>query len=188
MSDSLIEEGTAAQRDIKATLRARRVERMRQGQQACEITSLPSDNEIRVAIVPLLEKEYDMCMLAVAAMNVPDNVAGAGILDRHEKLEVLIRSIRNPNNLMERIFDNVEELMELVEPPDVNTLYDDYVEMASNISPHVVELGEDEIDFLKQLFGTLQLKGLSGKQLYALRRFISTLSPMQLTDNLLGSS
>lgn len=173
---------------ILQALKERRLERMRLGQATGELVGLASDQEVRVALVPLLEKEYDQCMRAVANMIVPDNVAGAGLMDRQEKREILVRAIRDPSDYSKRMFRDVDDMMDYLEPVDINHVYDAYVEMAMAISPHVADLSDEEIDFLKQLFVDFQWKGLSGKQAYALRRFISTLSLTQPLDNLPGFS
>lgn len=174
--------------EIYEKLRERKIERMRLGQKACEIVPLASDEETSFAIVPLTEAEYDICMRTTAALEVPENVAGAGIMDRHEKREVIFRSLRNVGNLDKRPFSEIEQMMEIFEPEDVNKLYDRYVEMSTQYSPHFYELSQEEIDYLKELFANYQWSGLSGKQLYALNRCISALLPGQPSDNLLGSS
>lgn len=169
-------------------IRERRLERMRQGQNACEIVPLPSDSEIRVALVPLTEAEYDACMRLTSRLDVPENVAGASIMDRHEKREVIIRASRETENLTQHVWKTVDEMMTSIEPEDVNVLYDRYVEMSTDISPHIAQLSEEEIDFLKDYFANCQWSDLSGKQLYALNRFISARSILLPSDNSLGSS
>lgn len=176
-----------AQQETLKKLKDRRLERMRLGQSTAEIEQLPSDKEVRVALVPLLEKEYDAAMRSTALIDVPDNIAGAGVLDRQEKREVLVRAIRDPDDYTSRIFDSVSEMMEILEPVDVSHLYDRYVEMSMEIDPAIPELSEEEIDFLRQSFGDFNWRGLSGRQLYALNRFILTLSPNQLVGRLPGS-
>lgn len=168
-------------------IKQRRIERMRLGQSTAELVELPSDKEIRVALVPLLESEYDQAQRSTAMLEVPDNVAGAAVMDRHEKREVLVRAIRDPDNYANRLFANAEEMMGILQPVDISHLFDQYVEMAMNISPNVAALTDEEIDFLKKVFEGLNWKDLYGKQLYALNRLILTLSPEQLMGNLPGS-
>jgi hypothetical protein len=165
-------------------IKQRRAERMRAGQNTAEIISLPSDNEIRVAIVPLLEREYDEALRATAAMDVPENVAGASLMDRHERREVICRAIRDPDNYSERLFKSVAEMMDILHPTDISHLFDAYVEMSMDISPDVRSLSDEEIDYLKKVCENLNWKDLSGKQLYNFNRFLLTLTP----DQLLGKS
>lgn len=169
-------------------IRERRIERMRLGQNALEIVLLPSDSEVRIGLVPLTEAEYDTCMRLTSELNVAENVAGAGVMDRHEKREVVFRAAREPSDPHKHIFDSVDQMMENIEPEDLNVLYDRYVEMSTQYSPHVAQLSDEEVDFLKEFFANCQWKDLSGRQLYALNRFILAHSPGQLSDNLPGFS
>lgn len=169
-------------------IRERRLERMRQGQNACEVVNLPSDEEVRVALVPLTEAEYDTCMRLTSKLDVPENVAGASVMDRHEKREVIFRAAREVGDLSQHIWTTVDQMMDTIEPEDVNVLYDRYVEMSTDISPHMAQLTDEEVDFLKDYFANCQWSDLSGKQLYALNRFILARSIQLPSDNSLGSS
>jgi hypothetical protein len=167
-------------------IRQKREERMRMGQMTAEILPIPSSPEIRVALIPLLEGEYDECMRAAAQVDVPDNVAGASVMDRQERREVVCRALREVDDYSKRVFTDTVTMMETLEPPDVNFFYDAYVEMQLQISPRLDELLEAEIDFLKDVFGTIQWSDLSGRQVYALSRFLSSLGQEQLTVKLPG--
>jgi hypothetical protein len=184
MTETQIDSGQALTTLDK--IKQRRMDRMRQGQRTAEIISLPSDNEIRVAIVPLLEREYDEALRATAVIGdeFPENIAGASLMDRQERREVICRAIRDPDNYEVRLFNNVEEMMGLLHPSDISHLFDAYVEMSMDISPDVRALSDEEIDYLKKVCENLDWKGLSGKQLYSFNRFLLTLSQ----DQLLGKS
>lgn len=172
--------------DLVQRLKDKRADRLRKGQMTCEIHPIPSNPEERLALVPLLEGEYDECIRASAALDVPENVAGAGVMDRHERREVICHAARNPSDLSKRVFKDVNSMMAALEPEDVNFFYDVYIEMSQTISPQIDTLSEEEIDFLSRLFETMQWKDLSGRQAYALSRFLSTLRPEQLMGRSLG--
>lgn len=171
-------------------LKERRLERMRQGQQTATITSIPSDKEIRVALVPLLEGEYDECIKAAAAaagaLDEPDTLPGAQVADREERRNVVFRSARNIDDYSKYAFPSLQEMMQVLGPHDINHLYDCYIEMAREFSPRMTELSQEDIDFLLDLFVNLSWKDLSGGQVYALSRFLSLLRRDQLTANLPG--
>lgn len=185
MSETQIENNGQALTTLDK-IKQRRIERMRAGQATAELIKLPSDNEIRVALVPLLESEYDQALRATVAMSedMVENVASASLMDRHEKREVICRAIRDPEDYSKRLFTNVQEMMELLHPSDISHLFDAYVEMSMDVSPDVRSLTDEEIDYLKKVCENLNWRGLSGKQLYNFNRFLLTLTP----DQLLGRS
>lgn len=167
-------------------LKERRLERMRGGQATASVETVPSDPEIRIALVPLLEGEYDECMRGAAAVDIPENLAGAQVADREEKRQVVVRAAREVDDYEKRVFASTVEMMNVLEPTDVNHLYDCYLEMVRQFSPQMTALNQEEIDFLSELLGTLRLNDLSGGQVYALSRFLSALQPEQLMGKSLG--
>lgn len=172
--------------DTFTRLQERRLERMRQGQQTAEIEKIPSDPEIRVALVPLLEGEYDECQKAAAEVHMPDNVAGATVRDREERRQVVYRASREVDDYSKQAFPSAHQMSQVIEPTDVNYLYSSYVQMISKFSPSISTLEPDEIDFLSDLFVNLDWKDLSGEQVFALSRFLSTLRQEQLMGSLPG--
>lgn len=167
-------------------LKETRLERMRKGQGAATIETILSNPEIRVALVPLLEGEYDECMEAAASRDLPDSLAGAQVADREERRQVVCRAAREVEDYNKRVFVSVDEMGKVLEPTDVNHLYDCYIELVRQYSPKLSVLSQEEIDFLSGLFGNLRWSDLSGEQVYALSRFLSRLRPDQLTGNLPG--
>jgi hypothetical protein len=172
-------------------IRERRLDKMRRGKEAAELVEIPSMNadpevgedNIRVALVPLTESEYDRCIQSAAMIPVPDNVAGAQVQDRHEKREVIRFAMREVDNLEKHVFNSVDEMMEVLETDDVNHVYDCYAEMIETNSPAVVQLSEEEIEYLKKVFENLLSNVLSGKQLYAINRLLLITSPTQLVGS-----
>lgn len=168
----------------------RRLARMRLGQAAFESVQLISDPEIRMAIVPLTEAEYEQAMEVAASALVGENMAGAAYRDRLEQVAVLARSIREVNDLTVKVFEDEERLMDALEPPDVNHIYEEYIMMTTSGSsdPESEGWGEDDLDSIKKVLQEISLNELSGRQWFALKRFLSTLSPTLLLDKLYGSS
>lgn len=166
----------------------RRLDRMRLGQAVCEIFPLLSDPEFRVALVPLTEAEYDQCMEAVVKIDVEETIVGNQYRDRELTKETLRRSIREPDNLNVQMFETTPELAKALEVSDINYLIDHYFEMISKSSPSIEGITNEEIDDLKKGLMEMDWSELSGKQWYALKRFLLSLGPEQLRVKLHGSS
>lgn len=166
----------------------RRLNRMRLGQAVCEVFNLLSDPEVRVALVPLTEAEYDQCMEAVVKIDVEETIVGNQYRDRQLTNETLRRALREPDNLSAMVFETTQELSNALEVSDINYLIDHYFEMVHKSSPSIEGLTDDDIDDLKKGLLETDWSGLSGTQWYALRRFLLSLGPEQLRVKLPGSS
>jgi hypothetical protein len=174
--------------DVRDQLKERRLTRMRLGQEASVVYPVPSNEEVKIALVPLTEAEYDHALVAAVSLEVPDNTAGNQLRDRRSQQEILIRSMRIPEKLEDRVFDTCDQLREILDWSDINFFMDAYFELAENVAPQIGGLTEEEIDDLKKVFKEIAWNELSGAQWYALRRFLLSLSPEQLLDKLPGSS
>jgi hypothetical protein len=159
---------------------------MRLGQAVFELFPLPSDSEIRIALIPLNEAEHENCLSFAASLNVPDNIAGNQLRDRAESREILSYAIRDPKNLMRRIYSSGAELSEDLEPVDVGFLIERYYELADANSPSLDRLPEKEVEDLKKALQEMDWNALSGRQWYAASRFLLSLMPQPLGDSLLG--
>ncbi len=168
-------------------LKTRRLDRMRMGQAVATHKALLSDPEIAVAMVPLTEAEHLQCVEIITSMEAPDNIVGASARDRRNANEILLRSIREEDDLQQRMFYSLEEMTEVLEAEDVNYLLDAYFEMMEEVSPSAGGLSDREIDDLKKVLEQTEWSELSGKQCHALKNFLSTLGYTLLPDNLLGS-
>jgi hypothetical protein len=166
----------------------RRLDRMRQGQATAEIENLLTDPDIRVALVPLTEAEYDLAMESAVKMNVPETLMGNQARDRQLSRETLLRAIREPDDLTKQMFEDVEQLNDALDHTDISFLIDVYFEMCDRSSPSIDGLSETEIEDVKKVLQEMDWNVLSGKQWYALKRFLSTLGQQQLLAKLLGSS
>jgi hypothetical protein len=107
--------------------------------------------------------------------------------DRKMTHWVLCYSIREPGDLTRRVYDDPDELLDELTSDDVTFLIDCYYEMVERASPSMTSLSEEEIDELKKVWEVIDWNELSGKSWYALRRFLSTISPTQLTGSSSGS-
>jgi hypothetical protein len=173
---------------ISEQLKERRLARMRLGQAAWEPVNLISDPEQRFALVPLTEAEYEDAMTLAASAFVPENIAGAALRDRIEQTGVVLKAVRNFKDHTELIFDDIDDLIEALEPQDINHIYDTYVEMTSTVTPMDEGVDGEGLEEVKKVLVEMSLSELSGAQWYALKRFLSTISPEQLLDRFSGSS
>jgi hypothetical protein len=161
---------------------------MRLGQAACDFVTLPSDNEIRVAIVPLTEADYRNVLEKVSKLSIPDDLAGVQMKDRVQAEEILVRAIREEHDLSQRIYDNVDELLEDFEVGDVDHAIDVYNEMIHQSSPSLDGIPPEEFEALKKALLRMDWNALSGSAWYAAKRFLSQISPQLRQARLLGSS
>jgi hypothetical protein len=168
-------------------LKERRLARMRLGQAAYEVVNLPSDPEIRVALVPLNEAEHETCLALAAAMEIPDNIAGLQLRDRALQLETLALSIRDPRDPTTQIYKNGKEVSEDLEPVDVGFLMDYYNELADSASPSIERLTDEQVGELKKALARMDWNELSGRQWYAASRFLSVIMPVLLAGSSVGS-
>jgi hypothetical protein len=170
-------------------LKERRLERMRAGQHVAEIVPLPSDEEIRVALVPLTEAEYIQVLQLVSRLEAMDTMAGMTFQTRVQSEEVLVRSIRDPQNLETRLFDSVADMTENFEVSDIDYLVEEYNSMTEKSNPAIEQISQDEFEQLKKVLVKMDWNDLSGRSWYAAKRFLGALiTEGLLTDNLPGSS
>lgn len=167
----------------KEKIQERRLTRMRMGQAACSYVNLLSDDEIRLALVPLTEAEYEQCLELVAALNAQDNIAGFTLRDRRQAQEILVRSIREEDNLETRVYSTVDEMMADLEVTDIDRLIDEYNEMTEQSNPSIEQIPIEELEKLKKVFQEMDWSELSGRSWYAAKRFLGTLPPQLLMGN-----
>lgn len=175
-------------------VKERRLDRMRLGQAVCDFVALPSDPEIRVAIVPLTEAEYSQVLSRVASVPLADDMAGAAVKDRVQAREILVRAIREESDLTQRVYVDtqgelaIEALSDDLEVVDIDEIVDRYNEMVEKSSPRIDQIPEEELEAVKKALQTMDWSALSGRSWYALKRFLSTIIPEPLMVNSLGSS
>jgi hypothetical protein len=174
---------------VKEEIKERRLERMRQGQKVAEIVPLVSDPEIRVALVPLTEAEFVQVLQLVSKLQTMDTMAGMQWQSRVQSEEVLVRSLRDPNDLETRLFESVVEMTENLEASDIERLVDEYNGMTDKANPQIDGISADEFEQLKKVLQKMDWNALSGRSWYAAKRFLGALiTEGQLMDSSLGSS
>ena len=167
----------------KEKIQERKLQRMRLGQAACSYVQLLSDPEIRVALVPLTEAEYEQCLEIVSALTAQDNMAGFALRDRRQAQEILCRSIREEDSLEDRVYSTIDEMMTDLEVSDIDKLIDEYNEMTEQSNPSIEGIPIEEIDRLKKVLQEMDWSELSGRSWYAAKRFLGTLPPQLLMGN-----
>lgn len=182
-SETIEEHVISAREAIKTEGRLRR---MRLGQDAPEFVTLISNPEIRVALVPLTEAEYEFGLKQ--AMNLPaeDNAQGMVYRDRWQQVTDVWNSLREPNDVTKHVFESVEEMIGNLEHVDINHLSDLYLRMVEESSPAIDGITEEQIEDLKKACMTIDWSVLSGKAWWHLKAFLSYLSPEQLAVKLPG--
>ena len=161
---------------------------MRLGQAVCDVVVLPSDEEIRLFIVPLTEADYLQVLEIVRDTLASDDVPGLAIRDRIQVQEILLRAIREESDLTRRVYDDKDEMLEDLEVGDIDILFDRYSEMVAASSPTLDGIPKEEFEDLKKRLQTMDWNALSGRSWYAAKRFLFTISPQLLQANSLGST
>jgi len=161
---------------------------MRLGQAVCDYVTLPSDDEIRICIVPLTEADYRQVLQKVANLGVADDLAGVQMKDRVQAQEILVRAIREENDLTKRVYEDVNDLLEDFTIYDVDHVVDAYNEMVEQSSPSLDQIPPEELEALKKTLQAMDWNALSGSAWYAAKRFLSRITPSPLLDKYVGSS
>jgi hypothetical protein len=174
--------------DTKEKIRQRRFDRMRLGQAVCDYVSLPSDPEIRLCIVPLTEADYLQVLEKVRDTVASDDLPGMAVRDRVQAQELVLRTVREEDDLSIRVYESVGDMLEDLEVADIDEIYDKYVEMTQKSSPSIDGIPESELDEIKKLLQAMDWSVLSGRSWYAMKRFLSTITPSPLLDNSPGFS
>ena len=172
----------------KAIMKSRRVERMRLGQESPDFHVIPStknaDDPVRIALVPLTERELDRAFSAAAMIELPDNEVAVTVRDRAIQVHNLWSACRDPQDITEKAFDSVDEMSEVLEPSDVNFLLEMFQALVDETSPSIDGLSPEDLAELKKAFARIDLNALSGRSWAHLKLFFSTLA----VDLRLGST
>lgn len=169
-------------------IRERRLDRMRLGQAVCDYVTLPSDSESRLCIVPLTEAQYRQVLAKVAELKLTDDLAGMAVRDRVQADEILVRAIREEADLTQRVYNDVDEMIDGLDQVDIDELFDRYEEMTEKASPSLDGIDPKELVELKKLLQAMDWNALSGRAWYAAKRFLSEIIPTPLLVNSPGST
>lgn len=164
-----------------------RLARMRLGQDAPDLIDLPAHPEVRVAMVPLSERETQMGMIYGASLDVPDNSAGLQARNRAVAHSDLWNSLRDPADLNAKVFDSVEDLIDELAPEEIDILLDNLASLMDYSSPHGDGLTDEILDTLKKASETIEWSGLTGRRWAVVKLYLSVMSPELLQVSLFGS-
>lgn len=165
---------------------SRRIARMRLGQESPVMTSAKSAPEVRFAMVPLTEAEHELSLAEAAAIEAPENDYGVEMRDRVLKANHMFHSLRNPDEIKEKIFSGWKEVSEVLEFADLEYLGDEYAAMMHDQSPAYDGMTDEEVADLKKALETIDWSVLSGRPWWHLKMFFMTITPTQLVDNSYG--
>jgi len=165
---------------------------MRMGQAVVEPTEIPSMAEagIRIGLVPLTEQESQQGLVAAAALDVPDNYAGINARNRLAAQCDVWNASRLIEDPSQKIWQSVEQMVEELQPSDIDFLFDKLTLLQDFASPAFDKLSDKQVDDLKKAFVELDWKGLSGRPANALAMCISILLPelLQGSNSSTGST
>ena len=173
--------------DILERMReGRRIAKMRMGQEAPDFVTLRSNPEIRFALVPLTEREYQWTLDSAADIPAPENVYGVDLRDRTMQVTTLLYALRDPGNPEKRVFESLEQMLDEelgLEPTDINYLSECYQRMIDFSSPALDGLDDEQLDELKKALVTIDWNALSGKPWWHLKGVFMTLPAGLPLDN-----
>lgn len=154
-----------------------RLKRIRMGQDAPEWAQIPSMPEIRIALVPLLERETMASLNAAAGIEAPDNALGMQYRARVAQQWDVWQAARLLDNPDQLVWPKVETMVELLEPDDIDSLHDQLTVLMDYASPSLEGLSEDDVADLKNAFVLIDWNALTGRRWSALRVCLSHLLP-----------
>lgn len=163
-----------------------RLARMRLGQEAPELVTFQAHPEIRVAMVPLTERETQMGMIYGASLDVPDNSAGIQARNRAVAQSDLWNALRDPSDLNAKVFVSIDEMIDELAPEEIDSLLDNLASLMDYSSPHGDGLTDEILDTLKKASETIEWSGLTGRRWAVVKLYLSVMSPDLLQVSLSG--
>ena len=154
-----------------------RLKRIRQGQEVPEWASIPSMPEIRIALVPLLERETQASLVAAASEDAPDNALGIQVRARIAQHWDVWQAARHIEDGEKYVWDSVDAMVNDLEPDDIDSLHDQLTVLMDYASPGIEGLTEADLAELKKAFVLIDWNGLTGRQWSALKLCLSHLLP-----------
>ena len=162
---------------------------MRLGKAVCEMVELASDPEIRIALVPLTDAEFQNSLMTAAQANVTEISSTHEVFyrDRVQKCAILLASAREPDDLKKPFFESLSEVTQL-DYNDITDMFSYYEQMMDFSSPSLDGVSQDDMDEIKKALLEVDWNDLSGRSWYAAKRFLSTLTQTPPQVSLFGSS
>ena len=166
---------------------ANRVTRMRLGQEAPEYPDLLAHPEIRVAMVPLAERDTQAGVIWAASLGFPDNAAGLQASNRAVVQSDVWHALRDPDDLSKKIFPSIEAMTDELGPEEIDHLADNLMTMMDYASPTVDGLTDKQLDDLKKASEKIEWNALSGRRWAITKLYLSIFAPELLAVSLSGS-
>lgn len=163
-----------------------RLTRMRMGQEAPEYPELLAHPEVRIAMVPLSERETQAGMIYASSLNVPDNSAGINARNRAAVESDVWNSLRDPSNLDAKVFESIEDMVEELGPEEIDHLADHLTVLMDYASPSGDGLTDEVLDELKKASDKIEWRGLYGRRWAVVKLYLSVMSPELLMASLSG--
>lgn len=163
-----------------------RLARMRMGQDAPEMVDIPSLTEVRVAQVPLTEREAQQGVILSASLEVLDNAGGLQARNRACIESDVWNSLRDPSDPEAKVFDSIEDMNGDLLSSDIDYLADNLMLLMSYASPSIDGLSDADLEDLKKVFGETDWSALTGRRWAAVKLCCETLFPELLQAKLRG--
>jgi hypothetical protein len=166
---------------------ANRLTRMRLGQEAPQMVTLMAHPEVRLAMVPLVERETQAGVLYAAGLGYPDNASGLNASNRAVVHSDLWHALRDPDDFAAKAFPSIEAMTDELAPEEIDNLADELMALMDYASPTADGISEEQLVVLKKAFATIEWSGLSGRRWALLKMCLSTFAPELLAASLSGS-
>jgi hypothetical protein len=172
---------------ISERLAANRLARMRLGQAVVDIHSIPSNPDVKVALVPLTEADYLNASIAAGEVDFKnDNMMAGAVVQRKHIAEIMFRAMRDPEHIENYAFESIEQMQEFLSVQDLTYLSDQYLLMVDTSSPAIDGFEGEELEEIKKVLLEIDWSALYGRQWFLLKSFLLSLSPQQLRGSSLG--
>ncbi|QEK12716.1 hypothetical protein FQB35_10440 [Crassaminicella thermophila] len=142
---------------------------LRKGIQEHKIIDFP-DTDMKVALVQLSTKEIiearEKAIKYITKHHV-DVDTGDLILNTY----ILLKAMRNAENLEEPFADSFEEIQENTNPKQIYALHSEFLEVQNGKLPEIEDMTNEEFEEIKKKLNQTQLKELDGELQNILRYF-----------------
>src|SRR5256885_310526 len=114
-----------------------RLSRMRQGNEVPDYVDIPSMEGVRVALVPLTEAELarGLSYAAQKGDDTPETFSGVQYRSRLAIQSDLWHAVREPGDITAKVFESIEDMVEVLEPSDIDYLNMQLATMMNFASP-----------------------------------------------------
>ncbi|WP_432400943.1 hypothetical protein [Wukongibacter sp. M2B1] len=147
---------------------------MRKGIPNYKIVLIPGTEE-KVALVQLNTKDIIESREKTIAY-ISEHPVDIDTTDLIFDMFVLIKAMRNPDNLEEHFVDSFGELQENTIPKQVYELHNKFLEVQNGMSDNIEEMTTEEFEDLKKKLNQIQLKECDGELQIILKYCLQTLT------------